>query len=58
MSENEKIDHAKMIFAKTLIAFKLMRINSRFDIDRAKVIRENTHIMEINENLIRVNAIL
>ena len=46
-----------MIFAKISIAFELTRVNSRFDINRAKIIRENTHIMKINENLIRVNAI-
>ena len=57
MSENEKIDHIKMTFTKILIIFKLTRANSRRDINRAKIIRENTHIAKINENLIRVNAI-
>ena len=57
ISESEKIDHAKMIFAKTLIAFELMRVNSRFDISRVKVIYKNTHIAKINKNLTRINAI-
>ena len=46
-----------MILAKTSIAFKLTRVNSRFDVSRARIIRENTHITKINKNLIRVNAI-
>ena len=57
MNENEEIDHAKMTFAKTSIAFKLTRVNSRLDANRAKIIRENTYITKINENLTRVNVI-
>ena len=57
INENEEIDYAEMIFVKTSIAFELMRINSRFDIGRAKVIREDTYITKINKDLIRVNVI-
>ena len=46
-----------MIFAKTLIAFELTRINSRFNVNRVKIIRENAYIIKINKNLIRVNII-
>ena len=57
ISENKGINYVKMIFAKISIAFKLTRVNSRFDINRARIIRENTHIIKINENLTRVNVI-
>ena len=57
INENEEIDHVEITPAKTLIAFKLMRVNSRLNINRAKIIRENTHIIKTNENLIRVNVI-
>ena len=57
INENEKIDHVKITPAKISIAFKLTRINSRFDANRARIIRENTHIIKISENLTRVNAI-
>ena len=57
MNENEEVDHVKMIFARISIAFELTRVNSRLDANRARIIRENTHIMKINEDLIRVNAI-
>ena len=58
IDESEKIDYIKITLAKISIAFKLTRINSRFDINRVKVIREDTHITKINENLTRVNVIL
>ena len=57
MNKNEKVDHVKITSAKTSIAFKLTRVNSRFDANRAKIIHENTYITKINENLTRVNAI-
>ena len=57
MNENEGVDYVKMTFAKTSITFKLMRVNSRLNINRVKIIRENTHIMKINKDLTRVNAI-
>ena len=58
MSGGEEINYAKMTFAKVSIAFKLTRVNLRLDIIRARIIRENTHIMKTNEDLTRVNAIL
>ena len=57
MNENEKIDHAKITPAKTSITFELTRINSRLDINHAKIIHENTHTAKTNENLTRINAI-
>ena len=57
INESEGIDHVKMIFAKISIAFELTRINSRFNVNRVKIIRENTYIIKINKDLIRVNAI-
>ena len=57
INENEEIDYIKMIFVKTLIAFELTRVNSRCDVNRIKVIRENTHITKINGDLIRVNVV-
>ena len=57
ISENEEVDHAKIIPARTSIAFELTRVNSRLDISRAKVIREDTHTIKTGEDLIRINAI-
>ena len=57
INENEEIDYVKIIFAKISIAFKLTRINSRFDINRARIIREDIYIAKINEDLTRVNVI-
>ena len=57
MNEDEEIDHIKITLAKASIAFKLTYINSRFNANRVKIIREDTHITKTNEDLIRVNAI-
>ena len=57
INKNEKINYAEMIFMKTSIAFKLTRVNSRLNINRVKITRENTHIIKTNEDLTRVNVI-
>ena len=57
MNKGEGIDYAKVTLVKISITFKLTRINSRLDIGRAKIIRENTHIMKVNEDLTRVSAV-
>ena len=57
MSGDGGVDHVEMTLMRALIAFELTRINSRLDAIRVKVIRENTHIMKIGKDLIRVNAI-
>ena len=57
INESEEINHAKMIFIKTSIAFELTRVNSRFNVNRARIIRENIYTMKINKDLTRVNVI-
>ena len=57
ISESEGVNHAKITLAKTSIAFELTCVNSRLDAIRARITRENTHIMKTNEDLTRVNVI-
>ena len=57
ISESERVDHIKITLAKTSIAFKLTYVNSRFNTNRARIIREGAHITKINKDLTRVNAI-
>ena len=57
ISEGEGIDYIKIILARTSVAFELTYINSRFDVNRVRIIREDTYIMKTSGDLISVNAI-